>query len=152
PLLTRIYTPADFGDLAIFSSLYTVLVPIFTLKFDLCILLPKDRGEAIRVSALVLATSAFFSLLFIAAMGVVAAMRASTISWQYFLLPAALFAGAISSVGQQWCSRRKLFHYIGGALLVSAVCNLVLSIVLGLSKIPQGGLVLGYAFGIGAGA
>lgn len=49
PLLTRIYTPEDFGIFAIFLSLVTVLALISNGRYNLAITLPKENTKAIQL-------------------------------------------------------------------------------------------------------
>jgi len=49
PLLTRIYTPTDFGIFAIFLSLVTVLALISNGRYNLAITLPKENSKAIQL-------------------------------------------------------------------------------------------------------
>ena len=41
PLLTRLYEPEDFGALAVFTALYAIVAGVFTLKYELSIILPR---------------------------------------------------------------------------------------------------------------
>ena len=43
PILTRLYTPKDFGFLAIYMSVATVATTLVTLKYDTAIIIPKKR-------------------------------------------------------------------------------------------------------------
>ena len=43
PVLTRFYTPEDFGVLTIFSAIVTIVGAVVTGKYELAIVLPEDR-------------------------------------------------------------------------------------------------------------
>ena len=49
PILTRIYSPSEFGILAIYISLLSILSVISTGKYELAIMLPDDEEEAIQL-------------------------------------------------------------------------------------------------------
>jgi O-antigen/teichoic acid export membrane protein len=55
PLLTRVYTPADFGVLAVFVSLLAFFAVIASLRYELGIPLPDDDEEAAALTVLSLA-------------------------------------------------------------------------------------------------
>jgi len=44
PLLTRLYTPEDFGLLAVYASLLALIGVISSLRYELAIPLPEDDG------------------------------------------------------------------------------------------------------------
>ncbi len=49
PILTRIYTPEDFGVLAIFMAITAITGSISNAKYEQAIVLPKKEGEAINI-------------------------------------------------------------------------------------------------------
>ena len=52
PILTRIYTPEDFGVLALFLSLVSILSVVATGRYELAIILPKKDENAIYIAIL----------------------------------------------------------------------------------------------------
>jgi len=52
PVLTRIYSPADYGVLAVFTALVGMLVPVLTLRYGAAIPLPRYDGMAMNLMAL----------------------------------------------------------------------------------------------------
>ena len=52
PILTRIYTPEDFGVYAIFLAIVTILGTIISGRYELAIMLPKKDEDAINIFAL----------------------------------------------------------------------------------------------------
>ncbi|MDC1200166.1 oligosaccharide flippase family protein, partial [bacterium] len=63
PILTRIYTPEDFGVLALFSSITAILGLLATGKYEMAILLPKDDKDALNIVYLSVILSAIFSII-----------------------------------------------------------------------------------------
>ena len=67
PLLTRLYTDAEFGVADYFSALLVVLVSFTSLRYDDALMLPEDDDEAAAVLALavgvLLVFTGFFTLL-----------------------------------------------------------------------------------------
>ena len=54
PILTRIYTPEEFGLLALFVALTSIPSIISSGRYEQAILLPKDEESAINIFALCL--------------------------------------------------------------------------------------------------
>src|SRR5690554_1776955 len=52
PVLTRIYTPDDFGVLAVYTALVAILAPLVTLRYVLALPLPRHDGMALNLLAL----------------------------------------------------------------------------------------------------
>ena len=50
PAITRLYTPSDFGILAVFSSLCALIYPFCTLRYTLAI--PLHSNEKIGINSL----------------------------------------------------------------------------------------------------
>ena len=46
PILTRLYTPEDFGVFALYTSIASILVIFGTCRYELAIVLPEEDGEA----------------------------------------------------------------------------------------------------------
>lgn len=63
PLLTRLYSPGEFGVFALFTALVTVMVVWVTGRYELAILLPKLDRDAIHIVVLAIFLSFFISLL-----------------------------------------------------------------------------------------
>lgn len=61
PILTRLYTPEDFGLFALFLAITTILSSANTGRYELAIILSKNDAEAINVSALSLFVAILFS-------------------------------------------------------------------------------------------
>ncbi|MAE10064.1 MAG: translocase, partial [Candidatus Marinimicrobia bacterium] len=65
PILTRIYTPEDFGVLALFISITTILGTIANGRYELAIVLPKRDNNALELTALSIIITMGFSLLLV---------------------------------------------------------------------------------------
>ena len=65
PILTRIYTPDDFGVFALFMAITAIFGSISTGRYDLAIMLPKKDEDAINIFALgfIITSSISFVLL-----------------------------------------------------------------------------------------
>ena len=52
PILTRIYTPEDFGLYAVYIAIITILGTMVSGRYELAIMLPKKDEDAINIFAL----------------------------------------------------------------------------------------------------
>ena len=63
PILTRLYTPDDFGVLAIYMSLAAVLTVFVSLKYDLAIIIPEKDSDAANTTVLAIVIATLISIL-----------------------------------------------------------------------------------------
>ena len=63
PILTRIYTPEDFGIFALYMSMASILSVVATGRYELAIMLPKKDEDAINIVALSLIISFLVSFI-----------------------------------------------------------------------------------------
>src|SRR5512132_1479463 len=66
PLITRLYTPDDFGHLAFFQSAISLLAPLVCLRYEFAIPLPAEDSEGYDLVALAVSWSLAIPLAFIA--------------------------------------------------------------------------------------
>lgn len=62
PVMSRLYSPADFGLLAIFTAVSSIVATSVTLRYETAILLPKDNAEANNIVMLSLALALLLGL------------------------------------------------------------------------------------------
>ena len=63
PLLARLYTPEDFGVLALFSALTAVLSISATGKYEMAIVLPEDEKDSLTLAILAFFITLIFSFI-----------------------------------------------------------------------------------------
>jgi hypothetical protein len=104
PLLARLYTPADYGSVAVYSSTLTVLLVIASLRYELAIPLPEDHATAGSLLVLTFiflgVTTALVSLLvWVAGDAFVSAVKVPALLPYRWLIPVALLgAGTYQGV------------------------------------------------------
>jgi len=67
PILTRIYTPIDFGIVALFMAIVATFGSIANGRYELAIMLPKSEEDAINLFALTLIITTTISLILLVA-------------------------------------------------------------------------------------
>ena len=134
PLLTRLYTPEDFGLLAVYASLLAIIGVISSLRYELAIPLPEDDGEAATVALLCLilvVISTLFSALLVLLMGPVfaKALAVPTLAEYVWLLPLGVLITGFYTVSFYWALRRKLFTTIAVTKFQQAVAIVAIQLV-----------------------
>ena len=104
PVLSRIYTPEEFGIFAIFSSFAAAFAAIATFRYELAIMLPEKESSAVNllrlsfiITVLLTALSFLFILLFSHQLPVW--LSTPELSQMQFYLPLfLLFAGGAQAI------------------------------------------------------
>jgi len=154
PLLTRLYSPEDFGLLAVYASLLALIGVISSLRYELAIPLPEDDGEAANVAVLclilvVLSTILTGVLVLLMGSAIAAALGVPTLAGYLWLLPVGVLLTGFYSVFNYWAVRTKRFTTIAGTKLRQAVATL--AIQLAAFKLGGIALLLGQVAGKGVG-
>lgn len=112
PLLTRLYSPADFGIFAVYLSVVSVLGACATLRYDAAIPLPRFERTAINVFALSVCVALITALLVGAALWLF--VPVTTLRSPLFvavLTVHTLCLGCFESFNN-WIVREKTFHWL----------------------------------------
>lgn len=155
PVLTRLYTPDDFGVLAVYAGFMGVISVIACLRYEIAIPLPKTDAAAFNIillclSILVATTLIVSSLVFFFSDDLLTSLGLRGVADFTWLVPVGVFAIGIYSIFNHWAIRKKHFKDIAITRLFQALTTL--SIQLGFFKFGAGSLVVGQATGQGVGA
>lgn len=146
PILTRLYTPDDFGILALYASVAAILMTISTAQYELAISLPAKDEDAASLVSLAIKISALFSLTILLVVVIFKQPIAQMLghpeiaNW-LFLLPISIFAGATFNVHKYWCNRRSHYSSIAAHTLQLSGITAIINIILGLAKVPGGQII-----------
>ena len=149
PILSRLFTPEEFGVLALFSLIAVTVACIASGRYEVAIVLPDSDSDALHLALIAIVIAAFtslFSLVMVLLWSeqILAAFNADSLGDWLQLVPAYIFIISASSVVSYWATRKKLFGYIsvgevaGTGVKVSSQIGLQLGLGLG-----PGSLILG---------
>ena len=151
PILTRIYTPNDYGVLGILMSITSLFSVFSTMGYSNAIIIAKTEEETNKVVGLCLK-----SVLLVTSVSVII-----VIFWQNFLansfnikdyktllilVPISILLSGIAAVFGLIATRHQYFRMISINRIVSAVFSALVSIVIGLIYKSIIGLILGFVF------
>jgi len=156
PVLTRLYTPADFGVLVVYVSILAITVIIASLRYEYALPIPVDDGEAVDLLAvcmlLVAATTSLASLLLYALRDRIPGWTgAPGLAPYLWLVPVSILGAGFYQVLICWAIRKGGFQRIARTKVTQSLTQLVLQVGVGsLVKGPLG-LLVGDAVGRGNG-
>lgn len=154
PLLTRLYSPADFGLLAVYVGLLALFTVIASLRYQLAIPLPECDMEAHSITILSLLIVTGMTALFALAVGVwgdtlIQLLNTPALERYLWLLPIGFLLVGIYQVFNQLAIRLAAF----GAIATTKLSQSVVMVVVQLGGYVLGplALLLGRIFGQSAG-
>ena len=155
PLLTRLYTPDDFGLLAVLAALLAFLTVIASARYELAIPLPKSDQDAANLTVLgfilVVCTTLATCVIFLVWPHAIAeAINAPDLASYLWLMPLGVFFVGSYQVFNKWAVRVKHFTAIAKTRVYQALGTL--SIQLGGYQLGVLALLVGHTAGQGVGA
>ena len=156
PVLTRLYTPADYGALAVYSSTLTVLLVLSSLRYELAIPLPEDEEVAASLLALTFVLLAVMTalvslLVWLAGDAFIAAVNVPALRPYRWLIPLGFIGAGTYQALLYWAIRRREFGRVAHTKLRQGVGQVVSQVGLGLARFGAPGLLIGDVIGRVAG-
>jgi O-antigen/teichoic acid export membrane protein len=148
PVLTRIYTPEEFSNLAVFNAVVAMGSVAACLRFEFAIPLPEQSEEAVNVLALSL-ISAFCVSAAIAipvvlfSKSLFASLKHPQLAAYAWLVPLNIFGVAAYSSLQYWAVRKKDFAGISFSRMLQAFAAAATQVCIGSVGGTTIGLILG---------
>ncbi|MEX0719721.1 MAG: oligosaccharide flippase family protein [Balneolaceae bacterium] len=114
PIITRLYSPDDFGMLGVFLSIISVVGVNSTLRYHLAILLPDDDRDAAALSGLSIICTLSISLLTLLFLLILSEQIESWFdvvlpSVVYLIIPFAIVVNAGTIIIRQWHIRYRAY-------------------------------------------
>lgn len=151
-LLARIYSPAEFGVVAVFTATALILNELINLRYDKAILLPKDEADAntlLQLCILVaLALTAVVGIVvFITTLQFPELVQPGKAGSLFVWLPlTTLIAGLLNPISA-WLNRNKHYSWMAASKLGIALGTGLTSLTLGYLGFGAQGLLYGFIAG-----
>ena len=148
PILTRIYTPEDFGVFALFIAITSIFGSIANARYELAIMLPKKDEDAINIFALgfIITVSISFILLLLVLVFhdyLITILNNKNINMWLYFVPIAVFFTGIYNILNYFNNRKKYYKDIANATIMKSIITAVIQLSIGLLKGGVSGLISG---------
>jgi len=156
PILTRIYTPEDFGVFALYLAVVSVFNVIATGRYELAIMLPEEDGDAANIvllSILIAVVVSFFSLIVVFFFNNEISIflgNPEISGWLYFVPISIFFSGVYQSL-KYWNNRNRQYRRMGKSNVLQTSSASITQVGLGLLLFRVGGLITGNLLGLFSG-
>lgn len=155
PVLSRLYSPAEFSALAVFTSLLSIISVAACLRFDVAVTIPHRDTDAANLLALALGCALVVSLLVAVPVLLVPEritgwLNQPMLRTFLWLLPGGVLLAASYSALQSWLVRKKSFSLIARSRIAQSAAAAGTQVSMGLAGVGAFGLLLGYVMNTGA--
>lgn len=152
PFLRRIYSAEDFGAMAVFLSIFSMVTIVSALRYEATIVLPKHNNEAANILSLTFIINLIFNVIILLVIVLfkdniveLIGLPIKYANYLYFL-PVTSFLYSLYQSINYWLIRQKAFKASSINKIVRRGVEGCLQLVMGLFKMP-GGLFVGDFFG-----
>ncbi len=152
PVLSRMYTPDDFGVFALYMSVLAITNIMATAKYELAILMPREEKDGLNLvglSGLITIAVSFLLLILVLLLNRQIALALgdeSIVVWIY-LIPASTFLNGMYQSLNYWSIRNKRFRNITMANLAQSLANSSVKLGGGVLVAGPFGLIVGVLVG-----
>lgn len=143
PFLARLYTPAQFGDLAIFMAISILAAMVSSGLYELGIVLPKEDIDAKNILGIIcILSSIFFVLSSIVCFLLVQYFKFESF---YYLLPFSILFTVSFNAISYWYNRFRKYKLLNFARILQAIVIVSGSFIF--SSLESIGLIYGFVAG-----
>lgn len=152
PILTRLYSPAEYGVYALLLAICNVAIAVVAGKYELAIILPEDDNDAFNLlglSSLIVVGVSGFTLLWVAVLGAEVArlLNAPAATPWLYAVPGMLLTGGLYNVLNYWNNRRKRFQRLATNRVIRTWLSAVANVGMGIARFGAPGLIGGWFIG-----
>jgi O-antigen/teichoic acid export membrane protein len=151
PILTRIFTPENFGIFALYLSIVGTLSLISSWKYELAIMLPKKREDAEALVFLSIIITVFTSLLafvILLLFKVQLIKNVNNISFFLFLIPIGILLNGLLQIYNAWGARNEQFKFIANSNVVKSGITVGSQLLFAFVKVSSLSLIYGNVVGV----
>ena len=148
PILTRLYSPEDFGILSVFVAFLTLMGYVVNARYDAAIMLPKSDKEAINLFALGMSINFIISLclliiIFLFSNEIAIILGNEKIKFWLYFLPISIFLAGVFNIANYFNNRKKEYCNIKNAYLFKSITLSSIQVLMGILKSGASGLISG---------
>jgi len=153
PILSRVYSPEDFGIYALFFSISNILLIFGNWQYSMAIVLPKDYDESNSLFFLSIILLSFMSIIFLIFLilfdnFMTNIFKINDLSRLFLLIPLHIFISGVYKSLRSLNSRNNAFGNSANSSVINSGFTYLLQIIFGIIFIGKSGLIYGSILGI----
>ncbi|HHV8948747.1 TPA: type 8 capsular polysaccharide synthesis protein Cap8K [Staphylococcus aureus] len=150
PIITRLYSPAEFGEFTIFSNIAMILIPIINARYDLLIVNAKNDRNANILSQISFLISLLILLILIPLFAISAWLYPNFILDFIFII-IMLFLVSLTNIFTNYLNKERKYKVLSLINVFRAGSMALLQIIFGLLALGSLGLIIGFSLSYIAG-
>ncbi|KIT74824.1 type 8 capsular polysaccharide synthesis protein Cap8K [Staphylococcus aureus] len=150
PIITRLYSPTEFGEFTIFSNIAMILIPIINARYDLLIVNTKNDRSANILSQISFLISLLILLILIPVFAISAWLYPNFILDFIFII-IMLFLVSLTNIFTNYLNKERKYKVLSLINVFRAGSMALLQIIFGLLALGSLGLIIGFSLSYIAG-
>ncbi len=150
PLISRLYSPSEFGEFTIFSNIAMILIPIINARYDLLIINAKNRHKANILSQISFIISAIILVILIPITIIYSFIYPQYIMNILFILVTLLLV-SLTNIFTNYLNRERDYKSLSLINILRSASMTIIQIAFGVVHFGSLGLIIGFAFSYVAG-
>lgn len=150
PIITRLYSPTEFGEFTIFSNIAMILIPIINARYDLLIVNTKNDRSANILSQISFLISLLILLILIPIFAISAWLYPNFILDFIFII-IMLFLVSLTNIFTNYLNKERKYKVLSLINVFRAGSMALLQIIFGLLALGILGLIIGFSLSYIAG-
>ncbi|MCG6548691.1 type 8 capsular polysaccharide synthesis protein Cap8K [Staphylococcus aureus] len=150
PIITRLYSPTEFGEFTIFSNIAMILIPIINARYDLLIVNTKNDRSANILSQISFLISLLILLILIPIFAISAWLYPNFILDFIFII-IMLFLVSLTNIFTNYLNKERKYKVLSLINVYRAGSMALLQIIFGLLALGSLGLIIGFSLSYIAG-
>ncbi|HCY6688413.1 TPA: type 8 capsular polysaccharide synthesis protein Cap8K [Staphylococcus aureus] len=150
PIITRLYSPTEFGEFTIFSNIAMILIPIINARYDLLIVNTKNDRSANILSQISFLISLLILLILIPIFAISAWLYSNFILDFIFII-IMLFLVSLTNIFTNYLNKERKYKVLSLINVFRAGSMALLQIIFGLLALGSLGLIIGFSLSYIAG-
>lgn len=156
PVLTRLYSPTDFGVYAAATTIVSLAIIVSSLRYSTAIPIPADDETAAQLIALsvicvLITTTLLAAVLALFGETIAAALGAPPLAPILWIVVVATLGGALYEIANRWAVRERAYAAVAKTSIAQGMGMAVGQIGCAVAGAGSAGLVIGDAFGRSSG-
>ncbi|HDZ0113606.1 TPA: type 8 capsular polysaccharide synthesis protein Cap8K [Staphylococcus aureus] len=144
PIITRLYSPAEFGEFTIFSNIAMILIPIINARYDLLIVNAKNDRSANILSQISFLISLLILLILIPIFAI-SAWLYPNFKLDFFFIIIMLFLVSLTNIFTNYLNKERKYKVLSLINVFRAGSMALLQIIFGLLSLGSLGLIIGFS-------
>ncbi|MBC7364166.1 MAG: oligosaccharide flippase family protein [Candidatus Aminicenantes bacterium] len=146
PIISRLFTPEDFGVFGSFSAVAGIVGALITLDYSQASMLPKEKAEAINLYVLSLISTSLISFVVFSVSLIMPSLFHNLTKtsgfWLLILFVLALLITGINNASQSWAVRSKAFKRTSASQIFRSIGSGSSRVLFGVFKTGAIGLII----------